>query len=150
MMKRRELVFYNKYQPQFALSSSAVLTVSKYSKKDIHEKYLLDLDDIFIVYNGSRFEKNPPDPAPDILSDLGLQEGKYFIYTGSVHPGKISFVWLRLLKNFLRNGWMDTSLYWQDVMPGRPRNFIRSSVNHRSNMILYRLDMCQTGTYGHC
>src|SRR5690625_5209621 len=65
-------------------------------------------------------------------------------------PGKISFVWLRLLKNFLRNGWMDTSLYWQDVMPGRPRNFIRSSVNHRSNMILYRLDMCQTGTYGHC
>src|SRR5690625_245750 len=72
MMKGRELGFYKKYQPQFALSSSAVLTVSEYSKKDIHEKYLLDLDDIFIVYNGSRFEKNPPDPAPDILSDLGL------------------------------------------------------------------------------
>jgi len=97
MMKGRELGFYKKYQPQFALSSSAVLTVSEYSKKDIHEKYLLDLDDIFIVYNGSRFEKNPPDPAPDILSDLGLQEGKYFIYTGSVHPRKNI---VRLVKAF--------------------------------------------------
>lgn len=97
MMKSRELGFYTKYQPQFALSSAAILTVSEYSKNDIHEKYSIDLDDIYTVYNGSRFEKNPPEPEPEILSALDLQEGKYFLYTGSLHPRKNI---VRLVKAF--------------------------------------------------
>src|SRR5690625_5813491 len=98
MMKGRELGFYKKYQPQFALSSSAVLTVSEYSKKDIHEKYLLDLDDIFIVYNGSRFEKNRLDRPRVLCLDWGFREENNFFYQEGWNPGKIMFGRFRLFK----------------------------------------------------
>lgn len=87
-IKRRELSFYKRYQPLFASVSAAVLTVSEFSRKDIHEKLSVPLDRIFTVYNGSRFEKTPPEADECFLRKHDLEPEQYFIYTGSLHPRK--------------------------------------------------------------
>ncbi len=87
-MKSSDLQYYQKYQPRFAHLSTKILTVSKYSAKDIADQYGISDQKITVVYNGSRFEKETPKDEPAILEKYGLKPGQYFIYTGSLHPRK--------------------------------------------------------------
>lgn len=98
-MKSSELGFYRKYQPLFAAVSEAVLTVSEYSRQDIHKQLDVPLKKIHAVYNGSRFEKSHPEPDMGVLTRFGLEPEQYFIYTGSLHPRKNI---LRLIAAFER------------------------------------------------
>src|SRR5690606_10725735 len=54
-----------------------------------------------VVYNGSRFESQPPQPDPNVLERFDLQSGKYIIYTGSLHPRKNI---ARLIQAFEKSG----------------------------------------------
>ena len=87
-MKRSDLKFYQKNQPKFAGKSSRVLTVSEYSALDLRRQYGLRPERIEVVYNGSRFESQPPQPDPNVLERFDVQSGQYIIYTGSLHPRK--------------------------------------------------------------
>lgn len=98
-MKSRELGFYRKFQPLFAEASSAVLTVSEFSKQDLCRSFGLPAQNVHVVYNGSRFEKNPPPVRKEVLNRFELRPQRYFVYTGSLHPRKNI---VRLIKAFDR------------------------------------------------
>lgn len=87
-MKSTDLGYYQKYQPRFAKLSDRLLTVSHYSAKDLAQQYGIDEKEVNVVYNGSRFEENPPREDAGILTKYSVKAGKYFIYTGSLHPRK--------------------------------------------------------------
>lgn len=87
-MKSSDLQYYQKYQPRFAQISTRILTVSKFSAKDIADQYGISDQKIKVVYNGSRFEKTHPKDDPAILKNYGLIPSQYFLYTGSLHPRK--------------------------------------------------------------
>ena len=99
-MKSSDLRFYQKFQKKFARKSAKILTVSRFSATDIREQYGIDARKIDVVYNGSRFEHQPPATDPTVLDRFDLESGKYYIYTGSLHPRKnIS----RLIQGFERS-----------------------------------------------
>lgn len=87
-MKSADLWYYKKFQPKFARLSTGLLTVSEYSAKDLEKQYNIKRNEIEVVYNGSRFENNPPESRPAVLEKYGVQAHQYFIYTGSLHPRK--------------------------------------------------------------
>ena len=99
-VKGRELGYYKKYQPLFASASAAVLTVSEFSRKDIHQRYSVPIENVFTVYNGSRFEKTSPELDGKVLLQYNLEPEKYFIYTGSLHPRKNIVRLIRAFEQF--------------------------------------------------
>lgn len=96
-MKSSDLHYYQKFQPRFARLSSALLTVSHFSKNDIVDQYDISPSKIHVVYNGSRFEHSHPEDDPELLSQYDLTPGAYFIYAGSLHPRKNI---IRLIQGF--------------------------------------------------
>ncbi|WP_236974715.1 glycosyltransferase family 4 protein [Membranihabitans maritimus] len=84
---KRELNFYQKYQKKFALRADSLITVSDFSRNDISRQYNIPSDKIEVVYNGSRFENTAISSDSEPLG-FQLVKGKYFLYTGSLHPRK--------------------------------------------------------------
>jgi glycosyltransferase involved in cell wall biosynthesis len=76
--------YYRQYFPLFARKAERIITVSEYSKQDIHEQYGVSTDHIDVAYNGVSEIF-----TPDEQDDHPFCDGKpYFLSVGSLHPRK--------------------------------------------------------------
>ena len=77
--------YYLKKMPLFAQISNPLLTVSEYSKQDIHREYGITKDKIEVVYNGvSEFFT----PLNEDERSLFKNEDPYFLFVGAFNPRK--------------------------------------------------------------
>lgn len=81
--------YYNYFFPRFSRKAKRIVTVSFFSKEDIHRTYKIDNDDIDVVYNGVNTLYTPTldDEKTEIKAKYsGGQD--YFLFIGSLHPRK--------------------------------------------------------------
>ncbi len=74
--------YLRKYFPKFAQKAQHIVTVSEFSKNDIHKTYNVPLKKISVAYNGVHPEFTP---AIAQNADHGVP---YFLFVGSIHPRK--------------------------------------------------------------
>ncbi|OFX57662.1 MAG: glycosyltransferase [Bacteroidetes bacterium GWB2_41_8] len=81
--------YYNYFFPLFARKSRRIVTVSSYSKEDIHKTYNIVNDKIDVVYNGINTLYTPTSAEEKQLAKANYSGGKeYFLFIGSLHPRK--------------------------------------------------------------
>ena len=81
--------YYELYSKKYALKADRIITVSDYSKQDIHDLYGVALSKIDTVYNGANELYVPLNEKEKEEARQKYSEGKpYFIYVGAVHPRK--------------------------------------------------------------
>lgn len=91
--------YWKHFTPRFAEKADRLITVSTYSKNDIHEKYGIDKDKIDIVYNGAHDEYKPLSWNEREEVKKKYADGcEYFVFAGALHPRKNI---LNLLKAFV-------------------------------------------------
>ena len=81
--------YYRYFTPKFARKAKKILTVSEYSKQDIHQQYNIDLEKIDVVYNGCNSLYRPllENERKDVRAKY--TGGKpYFLFIGALHPRK--------------------------------------------------------------
>lgn len=84
-----DLWHYKKYFPKFAQKASRILTVSKFSKKDICENYNIAPDKIDVVYNAANQGFIPVNEEIKTKVREKFSNGfPYFMFVGSLHPRK--------------------------------------------------------------
>lgn len=81
--------YYHYFFPRFARKAERIATVSEFTRKDIHQRYHIDLDKIDVVYNGANPQLKP------ISQDIQQQTrnkytngAPYFLFVGLIHPRK--------------------------------------------------------------
>lgn len=81
--------YYRKFFPKFAKIATRIATVSKYSKLDIANTYMVDPSKIDVVYNGAN-EIYRPLATSEIenIRDKYSRGLPYFLFIGSLHPRK--------------------------------------------------------------
>ena len=81
--------YYKKYFPKWAKNADRIVTVSEYSKQDIHNRYAIDLNKIDVVYNGSNNLYQPISKDEQEQTKQEFTNGNpYFLFIGSLHPRK--------------------------------------------------------------
>ncbi|MGE5393791.1 MAG: glycosyltransferase family 4 protein [Candidatus Saccharibacteria bacterium] len=81
--------YYNYFFPRFARKAQRIVTVSSFSKEDIHQTYHIDNDKIDVVYNGINTLYNPTSEKEKEFTKTKYSKGKeYFLFIGSLHPRK--------------------------------------------------------------
>ncbi len=81
--------YYTKYFPLFANKAERIITVSQFSKQDIHELYNIPLDKIDVAHNGVNESLHPLEEGEMKNIRDGYSDGKpYFAYVGSLHARK--------------------------------------------------------------
>lgn len=76
-------LYYNFMIPRLAKRAKKIITVSKFSKKELSNELKLKKDEISVVYNApaDRFRKNKE-------SEINFAKANYFLFVGSMHPRK--------------------------------------------------------------
>lgn len=88
--------YLRKYTPKFAKKATKILTVSEFSRQDIHQTYGTPLEKIVCAWNGASEQFKPLNPKEIRETRQQFSQGKpYFIFVGSLHPRKN-------LKNLIR------------------------------------------------
>lgn len=81
--------YYNYFFPLFASKAQRIVTVSAFSKEDIHKTYNIENDKIDVVYNGINTLYTPTSEAERQTAKANYSGGKeYFLFIGSLHPRK--------------------------------------------------------------
>ncbi len=81
--------YYNHYFPLFARKAKRIVTVSYFSKEDIHRSYKIDGDKIDVVYNGVNTLYTPTSDDEKNTVKAWYSKGfDYFLFIGSLHPRK--------------------------------------------------------------
>ena len=81
--------YYNYFFPRFARKACRIITVSSFSKEDIHRTYQINNDQIDVVYNGVNTMYTPTSEEERKLAKATYAGGKdYFLFIGSLHPRK--------------------------------------------------------------
>lgn len=81
--------WYKEKFPLFAKRAERIVTVSEYSKQDIHKQYGYDLDKIDVVHNAAANGFLPQTPEKTKAVREKWSKGQpYFLYVGSLHPRK--------------------------------------------------------------
>lgn len=81
--------YYKKYMRLFANKAAHILTVSEYSKQDIHQTYQIPENNITSVFNGAHAIFKPlQESEKQIIRDQYSKGLPYFMYVGSIHPRK--------------------------------------------------------------
>jgi len=81
--------YYRHYTPKFARRADKIVTVSEFSKQDIHDKYKTPLDKIEVVTNGVKEMFIPLDVDEKIEVRKTYADGHhYLVYVGALHPRK--------------------------------------------------------------
>lgn len=81
--------YYNFFFPRFARKAKRIVTVSAYSKEDIHQTYQIPSHRIDVVYNGINTLYTPTGEAERKAVKAAYSQGKdYFLFIGSLHPRK--------------------------------------------------------------
>lgn len=66
--------------------ASAVIAVSKTTKKDIQQHYAIPDSHIHVVYNG--FEKESNTSKSAVMNDFNLEKNRFILYVGTLQPRK--------------------------------------------------------------
>lgn len=81
--------YYNYFFPRFARRAKRIVTVSLFSKEDIHRTYKIENDKIDVVYNGVNTMYIPTLEDEKLITKAKFSDGKdYFLFIGSLHPRK--------------------------------------------------------------
>lgn len=81
--------YYNYFFPKFAHKAHRIVTVSSFSKKDIHETYSIEDDKIDVVFNGANTRYRPTAEDEQQMARARFSDGKaYFLFIGALHPRK--------------------------------------------------------------
>ena len=81
--------YYNYFFPLFARKAQRIVTVSSFSKEDIHKTYHIGNDKIDVVYNGINTLYTPTSEDEKQTAKANYSGGKdYFLFIGSLHPRK--------------------------------------------------------------
>jgi glycosyltransferase involved in cell wall biosynthesis len=81
--------YYNYFFPLFARKAQRIVTVSSFSKEDIHKTYNIENDKIDVVYNGINTLYTPTSEGERLIAKAKYSDGKdYFLFIGSLHPRK--------------------------------------------------------------
>lgn len=81
--------YYNYFFPRFSRKACRIITVSSFSKEDIHRTYQTNNDQIDVVYNGVNTMYAPTSEEERELAKGTYAGGKdYFLFIGSLHPRK--------------------------------------------------------------
>jgi glycosyltransferase involved in cell wall biosynthesis len=81
--------YYNYFFPRFCHKAQRIVTVSSFSKEDIHRTYKIKNDLIDVVYNGVNTMYTPTSEEERMATKSKYAEGKdYFLFIGSLHPRK--------------------------------------------------------------
>ena len=81
--------YYNYFFPRFAHRAKRIVTVSYFSKEDIHRTYKIENDKMDVVYNGVNTLYTPTSEVEKELTRASYADGKeYFLFIGSLHPRK--------------------------------------------------------------
>jgi len=80
---------FNRYFPRYARRAAHVLTVSDFSRHDIHREYGIPLECITPVYNGAGPQFRPADAETQQGVRQHYTDGQpYFVYAGAIQPRK--------------------------------------------------------------
>ena len=84
-----DLWYYKRYFPKFARKAERIITVSNYSKEDIHRLYNIPSTNIDVAYNGVNdvYRALTIKDQEIIRSEVSNNE-KYFVFVGALHPRK--------------------------------------------------------------
>lgn len=81
--------WYRKKFPLFAQRAERIVTVSEFSRQDIHKQYGYDLNKIDVVHNAAADGFLPQTPEKTKIVREKWSKGQpYFLYVGSLHPRK--------------------------------------------------------------
>lgn len=81
--------YYNYFFPRFSRKAKRIVTVSFFSKEDIHRTYKIDNDDIDVVYNGVNTLYTPTVDQEKAETKAKYSNNQdYFLFIGSLHPRK--------------------------------------------------------------
>lgn len=81
--------YYNYFFPLFARKAKRIVTVSSFSKEDIHSTYNIENEKIDVVYNGINTLYTPTSEGERLIAKAKSTGGKdYFLFIGSLHPRK--------------------------------------------------------------
>lgn len=81
--------YFRHYFPRFARKARKIITVSEYSKNDIHETYGILKEKIKVIYNGSNEAYKPIQTDEQREIRLKYTDGNpFFLFVGSLHPRK--------------------------------------------------------------
>ncbi|HIF14020.1 MAG TPA: glycosyltransferase family 1 protein [Bacteroidetes bacterium] len=93
--------YYKLFSKKYALKADRIITVSDYSKQDIHELYGVELSKIDTVYNGANELYVPLNDTDKNDARTKYSAGEpYFIYVGAVHPRKNVITLLKAFEQF--------------------------------------------------
>tara|TARA_Y100000385_G_scaffold5489_1_gene6047 strand:- start:2032 stop:3120 length:1089 start_codon:yes stop_codon:yes gene_type:complete len=102
------LNYYKKNMPLFAHKASKIVTVSKFSRKDICDKYTINPQKVKVVYNGGNEFFTPLSIEERFKFNKAHNNGRpYFIYVGSLHKRKNIERMLKAFKSFNTKKEMD-------------------------------------------
>lgn len=83
------LKYYKYFFPRFAHKAAEIITVSEFSKQDIHEHYQIDLNHIHVVYNAVNEVYKPINEKEKMATKEKYTDGAdYFLYVGALHQRK--------------------------------------------------------------
>ncbi|MFO8129502.1 MAG: glycosyltransferase family 1 protein [Bacteroidales bacterium] len=81
--------YYRHFFPRYARKADRIVTVSKFSRRDIINQYSIPGDKIDVVYNGANEVFTPLDEKTEEAVRNQYTEGKpYFLFVGALHPRK--------------------------------------------------------------
>ena len=81
--------YFMRYFPANAHKASKIITVSRYSKKDIEENFGIDSSKIEIVYNAANSVYKPQSKEIKLRTKMQYTQGKdYFYFVGAIHKRK--------------------------------------------------------------
>ncbi|RPG58471.1 MAG: glycosyltransferase family 1 protein [Flavobacteriales bacterium TMED191] len=82
-------IYYRKYFRQYAKESKHIITVSKFSKKDIIKNYHVSSDKITVAYNGVGSNFIPLERTKQKIIKKKYSDNKdFFLFIGSLHKRK--------------------------------------------------------------
>jgi len=81
--------YYRYFFPRYARKATRIVTVSKFSRRDIVNLYDISPEKVSVVYNGANEDFKPVNNALKDETRKNLSEGcPYFIFVGALHPRK--------------------------------------------------------------
>ena len=136
--------YYNHFFPLFAYKAKRIVTVSYFSKEDIHRTYKIENDKIDVVYNGVNTLYTPTSEDERQVAKANYSNGKdYFLFIGSLHPRKNICGLLRAFDAFRTSVDSDVKL----VIVGESM-FKTSDIELTYEGMRYKNDVVFTGRLG--
>ncbi len=133
--------YYEFFVPRYLKRADLVITVSEYSKSDIHNSYGIPLSKINVSCNGIRAGFVPtPEKEQQHIREQYTQGVPFFCYVGSIHPRKNTARLIEAFDLFKKQSKSD----WKLVLAGRLA-WKTDEIHEKLNFSPYKEDIILTG-----